>query len=748
MCVSAINNIHLQFIIYFESGRSRLIKEEGQRFMRHFMVSILLLLFFSPVVVNASVLEDQEIRFREAPQELFVELNKSTQFPLSFSNSVEFDQIADRLDIDSEKLIQKLILLARLNLESNVHSVTKYDDAQILIKQLEIVISRPHDQAVLIMLNARLKARKTQDYAFAIDQYNEALNKVSSAPSEEATLFKFTLHEHLSGLYQMVLQPAANLTHLNRYREIAYQMRNDYFIALSELELGRYYNRRNEHAKSLQYYGEAFRVGNRISYPGIKAHAQLNLARTYRDLEQWDEALKHAHDAATSFQALNQDSYISEALTVIAMVYGEQKQWNQAIVQYLNALQVNERLGNEIGQGLNHHNIAEAYLNLDNGNDALTSIAKANAIFTAKNVKHYLVYNEALYAQILLKQSMWLEAIEHANKSLALAKEKNLTEQELEALKYLSTAYRQLGDLASAINIVDAIIDLTKVTEDQQSSPTSSSELTEQKLKFDLNLLQNKVNEQADEINHKHFIIISLVSFLVFIAIVLLIALSRSSKIINAQRRFKKQYLLEPISQLNGLRACLQRLNFDRIGEISTFTLIKVEALTHSDTQMGLTESAKIIHKFINELSQELTADIYIIKPGQFACCFNHSVNADDLVAAITRYLSTAVLNNPTIPCFNRDIAQSKIYIGHLSLPLLANPDANISAELHFETAQYALATAMTQADSTYVSLKTLNFAPATIFSAPLYLNLTQALKRGIIKAESNQVITEKSRPK
>ena len=209
-----------------------------------------------------------------------------------------------------------------------------------------------------------------------------------------------------------------------------------------------------------------------------------------------------------------------------------------------------------------------------------------------------------------------------------------------------------------------------------------------------------------------------------------------------------EKYLLEPITQLNGLRACLQRLNPDKIDGISTFALIKIEALSHSDTQMGLTEAANVIHKFINELSQILTADIYVIKPGQFACCFNHNIGADELLNAIEKYLAKAVLDNPAIPCFNRTIAQSDIYIGHLSLPLIANPDVNISAELHFETAQYAIATAMTQPKSAYVSLKTLNFAPATIFSAPLYLNITQALKRGIMKAESNQAITERSWPK
>ncbi|WP_434952461.1 tetratricopeptide repeat protein [Shewanella sp. HL-SH4] len=715
--------------------------------MRHIIIWCSLVFIILSASANATDLELQEITFRETPQELYLELRSSTQFPLEFSNKSQFDLIAKKLDMSPDDLIQQLILLARLNLESNVNSDTKNEDALTLIKQLRIVATTTLDKAVIIMLNGRLSARETQDYTYAISQYNDALNKVSSDLSLQATLFRFSIHEHLSGLYRMVLQPSPNLTHLNRYREIAYQLRNDYFIALAELELGRYYNRRSEPAKSLQYYTEAFRVGNRINYPGIKAHAQLNLARTYRDLEQWDEALKHAHDATTSFQTFDQGSYTAEALTVIAMIYAGKKEWNKAIDYYLNAQQVNERLGNEIGQGLNSHNIAEAYLNLNNGPAALAAIAKANSIFIAKNVTHYLVYNEALYTEILIKLAMWPEAIEHAKKSLVLATEKNLTDQKLEALKYLSMSYRKVGDLNAAIDIVDEIIELSNGINAVEEDNSESSGLTEQKLKFDLSLLQTKVNEQKTALNDSQLMTILLLCSAIVIVIVLLVTISRSQKIIRAQREYKQQYLLEPISQLNGFRACILRLQNDKQSEISTFALLKIEALTHSDTQMGLTESAKIIQSFINELSQLLTADIYVIKPGQFACCFNHAINAQDLLSTIEGYVAKTTLFNPIIPSFNREKKLSRIYIGHINMPLLANPDISVSAELHFETAQYAIAAAMTQTENTYVSIKTLNFAPATIFSVPLYLNLTQALKRGIIKADSNQIITEESWP-
>jgi tetratricopeptide (TPR) repeat protein len=345
---------------------------------------------------------------------------------------------------------------------------------------------------------------------------------------------------------------------------------------------------------------------------------------------------------------------------------------------------------------------------------------------------------------------MWPEAIEHANKSLIIAREKGLIEQELESLKHLSTAYRKTGDLNSALDVIDNIIALTQAQQKQDNDESSgnTTELTEQKLKFELGLQQAKLSQHINDNQHKQFIIILLFCLCIMIAVVLLFALNRSQKIIKSQRRYKKLHWLDPLTELNGLRACIKRLKDSPDSEIRSFALIKIDALTHIDVNLGMSESMKILHAKIAELSQILAADIYLIKPGQIACCFNHPVEAKAIYQKLTDYLHQATFSNPIIPCFNSHHHANNIYIGHINLPLLDNHDVFISPELHFETAQFALGSAMTQQQSTYVSLKTLNFAPAAIFSAPLYLNLTQAMKRGIVKAESNQLITENYWPK
>jgi hypothetical protein len=146
------------------------------------------------------------------------------------------------------------------------------------------------------------------------------------------------------------------------------------------------------------------------------------------------------------------------------------------------------------------------------------------------------------------------------------------------------------------------------------------------------------------------------------------------------------------------------------------------------------------MQQFNIQFSKHLDTQVFTIRSGLIGCYFNQQYDADVILNAVIESLKQLKTTQFTIPNFAQKSAEHSASIGHISLPLLANPDVSISAELQFETLQYALAAAMDIAEQpAYVSLRPLNFAPAAIFMRPLYLNLTQALNRGIIRAESNR---------
>ncbi|MBB1269871.1 lipopolysaccharide assembly protein LapB [Shewanella sp. SR44-3] len=723
-----------------------------------FIMLALLALFSSPVFALIQNNEELEINFREQPNQLYQELYKASGSPLVFNGPMEFKVLADELGFEPAQLHRTLEVLARLNLERSLKSNTKIADATLLITQLESIASTPLEESVVLMLKARLMARDKQDFTNSVNIYNQALAKIADEQDMASILFKYTLHEHLSELHYMLLQEVPALSHLNRYRAIAYQLRNDYFIAQTESALGLYYNKQKELAKSLQHYSEAFTIANRLNYPGIKAHAQYQLARTYRDLEQWDDALKHAHAAASSFQKLDQKPYVSQALTVIAMTYAAQEEWNKAIDYYFNAQQVDEKAGNSIGEALNFHNIGEAYKHLGNQTAAVKYLQMANDLFKQKKTLHYLVYNELLFAQLTVEEKDWQNAVLHANAALTIAKNKNLAEEQIEALDYLTQAYGALGDLPSTINVLKTLLELNKNSKQPLQNDMENLSLTEQKLKFELNLLQAKNSEFIQQKQNSHMGVFALI-----IAIALLLPLLYSLYRYNRNLRHKVKLqrhslALEPTTQLKGYQGLIKHLAQNHKGleqqhnsqTQQTLVLARIESLANCELFLGQSQANSLMQMYIEYFESQMNASVYIIHSGLLGFYFDTNTNVIEIAEKLKSCLTELALNQRnnlsfnTVPCYDNSYS-----LGHVNLPLHPNPDVHISPEVEFETAQFALAAALSvgKKDS-YLSLRALNFAPAATFFKPLYLNLTQATLRGMIRVDSNYPTNEINWPK
>jgi tetratricopeptide (TPR) repeat protein len=736
------------------------------RFSMMIIQSLLIATLWSLSLAAQAIGHDRErleIEFREQPDKLYNELIKATEFPLSFNGPQEFSLIADDLGFSPEELHRDLEVLARLNLEHNVNSETKIPDVKLLITQLSSIAASPLEEAVVLMLKARLTARDKQDYQGAINLYNESLSKIADEQDMAAILFKYTLHDHLNSLHYMLRQAVPSLSHLNRYRAIAYQLRNDYFIAQAESAMGFYYNRQKELAKSLQHYSEAFSLANRLPYPGIKAQAQFQLARTYRDLEQWSDALKHAHQAVASFQHLDQKAAVSQALTVIAMIYAAQEEWNKAIDYYLNAQQIDEKIGNQIGEALSFNNIGEAYENLGNSASAIKYLQLANAIFREKNTAHYLVYNELLFAKVSLGNSDWEATKYHGNQALTIARDKQLIEEQIEALAYLTKAYRQLGEQTSAINVLEEQLTLSGKTQEANHDDAGNVALTEQKLKFELSLLQSKNSQYIEDKQQTHLILFSLMLIIALLVPAFIISLKHIKKLISKLEKYRHKLSLEPVTALKGYKALLSHLRLQqkaRLQEINqhdsqlqgsqTLVLARIDNLLNCDVGLGLTQSNQLISQYFAYFEKHMQAEVFVIRPEIFAFYFDAHITVQDVAMQLKQCLTELNLDNRIHLGFPQQLGRENHYVlGHINLPLHANPDVKITAELEFETAQFALGAAMsTNKQDSYVSLRTLNFAPAAIFFKPLYLNLTQAVQRGMVRVDTDQEQTDIFWPK
>ncbi|NMH64636.1 tetratricopeptide repeat protein [Shewanella salipaludis] len=692
------------------------------------IIMFALLLLFSKAGLSQDF-ESEEIQLRESPQVFYDKLYRVVGFPVRFSNRAEFEQTAQELGYSPAALLHNLQQLARLNLESGVAGANKYDDAHSLITQLGAIAQTDYEHAMVAMLNGRYLGRTRQDYQQAITRYNRALALLENTQGIEVKLLKYTIQEHLGTLHLLLRQDIPALVHLNSHRDIAYQLRNNYLIAAAEATLGKYYGKHQQLNKSLQQYSEAFRLVSQGDFPALKAHLQLQLAKVYRDLKQWDEALENAHAAATGFEDLGNTAYLSSCMTVIAMTYGEQGLWNRAIDYYLNAQQIDAKRGNYTAQGLNFHNLGEAYSKIGDNDNALAYLLKANKIFHDKQSQHYLVYNELLIAEVGQNRREWPLMSEHADKALTLAETLKLQDEQIEALRLKATAAREVKDLPAAIAAMDAILELTEQRLSRPSLKTdyNPSLLTEQKLKLDLSASQGKlVRLQASQNRTTSFLILSLLSTLILGLVTALLWRKRQGLAQLNQSLIQTQ-LKDAMTGHAGYPGLIQALEQRGGREPAVIALLCLPAAIDADLTLGQDASIQQQLLRVRGLSQALNAQTYILRPGLLAIYLSRDLDSDSLCHKIRASL-------------DQHEAGSHFSLGLIRLPLLANPDIKLSAALQFETLQLALAGAMSlgQEQDNWVSLNPLDFVPSTLFAAPLYLHLTKAIERGLIRVETN----------
>ncbi|EDQ01867.1 tetratricopeptide repeat protein [Shewanella benthica] len=688
-------------------------------------------IFFLLLATPSTYAQDHialEIKLKESPVELLQELQASITLPISATSLSAFERVASDQGYRVDELKHKLQLLTRLYLSTYVQEQDKYRKTEALLSLLEIIGTTAYDESYLQMLTGRYIARNQHNYPLALSHYDQALSLIESGQGLQTQLLKQLIHYHLGSLHRILHQDKLALIHLKLYKETTYQLRTDYLIAHAESTLGNFYNQRDQLSLALQHYNEALRLSNRQQKPFLKANLQLQLARIYRKLEAWDEAIQYAHDADEGFKALNMDRLRSNCMTVIAMVHANQNNWNQAIDYYLNAQQLDYKAQNVIAQALNYHNLGEAYFNNGNTKTSFEFLFKSNAIFRARKSNHYLVFNDLLIAQVAVADKNWLLAKKHSALALHNAEKLKLKDEQIEALQYQAQAYRHLKQSDQAFATLDKLIALNLSTPEIET-PTdyTSSVLAEQKLKLEVNKLQGESRVLSSQLAHSRLLLITAVILVCLISLIGVNQWRRKSVLAASLLEAKSQSVIEPVSGLPGYKGFIEELESQDKDTPHAIALISLTDQLNADFNQGFQCNNNMNKIQFQALAHSLSGKVYLIRPGLFMLSLRETITANELL----QQCRIAI---------DKDYGDTSIHIGMLPLPLLMDPDIRLSAEVHFGAVQMTLAAALSlgKAADYYVSIKALDFAPATIFATPLYLHLEKGIMRGLLKVYTN----------
>ncbi|ABZ77611.1 Tetratricopeptide domain protein [Shewanella halifaxensis HAW-EB4] len=669
-----------------------------------------------------------EVQFREAPKALEQSLAKTLPALPHFTSAQEFTLFAQQKRISSEELKRDIQLSARLKMALYNKDKNRYIVAKQLSELLEHISSSAFDKSYLLMLKGRYAGRSQQDYASAIEYYQQAVQLVEHSNNQADRVLLYTLQEHLSVMHMILREEVIALQHLKKLSTISKQLNNDYFIAHAESILGKYFYKQDQLGKSLSHYTEAVKYTRGGENASQNAHIELQLARIYRDLESWEEALTSAHNAAEAFSLLGNENYVSSSMTVIAMIYANQGQWYKAIDYHLNAQQIESKLGNYIGLALNLHNLGEAYYKIGDIQSSLINLERANEIFTSKKSNHYLVYNDLIIAEVTASTGDWQKSLDYATKAAEIAQSKQLNEELEEALTRQTDAFEKLGRYEDAYN---SLLILNKLNTKAEAPATEfdmqQSQIIEQKLKLNLNQLQNALQAKTEQFNMLRLVSILCILTLFFILLLLIKQWRLKSKFSAVNSNLTQAQLLEPFTGLPGYLAFKLDYANQYNKPIKTLALISLSDQLSYDLVQGYQCNADMNKQQLLAIKNALNCEPYIIRPGLFLMSLDSSIEPNSLLTTLRSVI-------------NENDGETSLQMGILHLPLLGDLAIKLTAGQHFASLQMMLSAARTLgSDKDYfVTMKALNFASAGIFSKPLYLNIEKSIVRGIIKIETN----------
>ncbi|MCL2918244.1 tetratricopeptide repeat protein [Shewanella litorisediminis] len=693
--------------------------------MRFILLVFSLLILFLSHFAFARDLKSEEVELRESPQQVFDRVNASLPLPPSpLETRSAFSAYAREQGLSVEELAELLALIARANLQPNVENANKAQDLELIVSSLEKSAATPYEKAMALMLRGRMLGRLELKFEEAAGYFIQALTQDQESQSLASQVLRLNLHEQLGGMYLMINQDVTALVHLQKFRDQAYQLRDDYLIANAEAELGKYYNKKQELTKALQHYSEALRLSDQEHHPFQRAFLQMQLAKVYRDLGQRSEALSHAHDAAETFGQLGSENYLSATLTAIAVTHAGNNEWNKAIDYYLNAVQVDRRSGNYSALARNFHNLGEAYGELGELELSLNYLQQANQMFAERKMKHFLVYNEVLIAKTFCKLSQWQPCREHADIAYDLARQQSLSDVLISALSQKVIAAKALADLAGALEFQEQIIGLQQEeTAPQVAANPSTSALTEQKLKLDLHQKNEQLQESHAQLRERTILLAGTLMLVLTLATVVW-HYRRSRLDLRAKIKSLKHKLpLDGATAHPGLPALRSAIKSPNTKAVA---LLRIASLCESDIQLGHKRMVEAALETANAIEKLPGIKAYVIRPGLFGLSFDEPIKAADALLFNLRNQLTHV--------------DGWLQLSFINLPLLPNPELFIADNNHIEVLEMAMAGALSlDADKDlYVTLWALDFTPSAVFSHPLYLHLEKSIGRGLIRVETN----------
>ncbi len=201
---------------------------------------------------------------------------------------------------------------------------------------------------------------------------------------------------------------------------------------------------------SLTYRRKSLKISEEIDNIPLQMEAHNNLAVAYYDLGELDQAIHHYEQSQSLSEQIGNRNTAARAEINLGEVYQIQGEWDLAEEAFRRAVMICERTGWALGQAYGCMNLGGVLNRKGQAEEALSYLKRSEDMFVELGARGFLtiVYRRQSCAHLALGDLDQAESL--AQKSLELARELSMTQEEGAALRQIGVVYRQKKNVENA----------------------------------------------------------------------------------------------------------------------------------------------------------------------------------------------------------------------------------------------------------------------------------------------------------
>ncbi|HWK05816.1 MAG TPA: tetratricopeptide repeat-containing sensor histidine kinase [Puia sp.] len=429
--------------------------------------------------------------------------------------------------------------------------------------------------------------------------------------------------------------------------------------SVSLRQLGNGYKLAGDYTNMLSCYRQALAIAEKINNPTCIAKASINIAMFDTDMGKYDEALALLETAGRIFGETKDSLDLNKTLTAIAASWLAQKQYDQALQYYQQALRIAIAMKNDYLMITNKDEMGEVLFVKGRYKEALANYLRSLDYFSHTDDKMRQSKTAAYAARAYFYLKDYQKALKYALQSLELAKEIKTKAEIKDADKILEDIYKAKGDYRNALTYSQLYKGFSDSLFNEEMR--KKTEKLEARYEFEKKESQLKEEQAKKDALHQQFVQKN--EWEISIAALLILFLSALTLVLFRSRAAKQKtnQILEAKNEKIEHQAVLLLLNNQEKDKLFSIIAHDLRGPLHSLKEVldflkenSLPEAE--INKIMDELRRDVNYSAELVNNLLFWACSQ----LDGMVAS-PAVLSVHQLVSNTVNLFVKQAADKKI---------------------------------------------------------------------------------------